>query len=60
MPKVRRTEAMLHETKRAPATFGRKISRYFLYRKAKKLCSDIDREMSVFETRFLKHRFNHA
>ena len=40
--------------------FGRKIARYMTYRKAKKLYNEISRGMSVFESRFLKSRLNHA
>jgi len=47
-------------TRRLYNVFGRKISRYLSYRKAKKLYSEINREMSIFESRFLKSRLNHA
>jgi len=47
-------------TRRLYNVFGRKIARYMSYRKAKKLYNEINREMSVFESRFLKNRLNHA
>jgi hypothetical protein len=40
--------------------FGKKVSRYFMYRKAKRMFSEINREMGSIETRFMKTRLNHA
>ena len=36
--------------------FGKKVVKYFMYKKAKKLCSTISRDMAFFEARFLKER----
>ena len=58
---VRRRDHMPYaSTRRLYNVFGRKIVRYMSYRKAKKLYNEINREMSVFESRFLKNRLNHA
>lgn len=47
-------------TRRSYNMFGKKISRYFSYMKAKRIYSEISREMSAVEARFLKSRLNHA
>ena len=47
-------------TRRLYNVFGRKIARFMVYRKAKKLYNEINREMNIFESRFLKSRLNHA
>ncbi len=47
-------------TRRLYNIFGRKVARYFYYRKAKRLYNEIAREMSFFEARFLKSRLHHA
>ena len=47
-------------TRRLYNEFGRKIVKYLSYRKAKKLYNEINRDMSIFESRFLKSRLNHA
>jgi hypothetical protein len=47
-------------TRRLHNVFGRKISRYFACRRAKKLYNEINRDMAFFESRFMKSRPNHA
>lgn len=39
---------------------GKRIDRYFSYRRAKKLCVEISRGIASFESRFLKSRLNHV
>jgi len=46
-------------TRRLYNVFGKKVARFFSYRKAKKLYNEIDREMSVFESRFIRSRLGH-
>ncbi len=43
-------------TRRLHNIFGKKVVRFFLYKKAKRLCSAINRDMAFFEARFLKTR----
>ena len=43
-------------TRRLHNVFGKKVVRFFMYKKAKKLCSEISRDMAFFEGRFLKSR----
>jgi hypothetical protein len=47
-------------SKRSYGGFGRRIARYFSYRRAKRLYSEIDREISFFESKFMKARLHHA
>ena len=47
-------------TRRLYNVVGRKISKYFNYRKAKRLYSEINRDMAFFESRFSKSRLHHA
>lgn len=47
------------ETRRLYNEFGRKIAKYLTYRKAKKLYNEINRDMSIFESRFIKSRLGH-
>ena len=47
-------------TRRMHNIFGRKVSRYLSYRKAKRLCNEINRDMAFFETRYIKSRLHHA
>ncbi|MFH0764390.1 MAG: hypothetical protein V1927_05250 [Candidatus Omnitrophota bacterium] len=47
-------------TRRLYNVFGKKIVRYMAYRKAKKLYNEINREMSVFESRYIRSRLSHA
>ncbi|MBI5144243.1 MAG: hypothetical protein HZA30_04170 [Candidatus Omnitrophica bacterium] len=47
-------------TRRLHGAIGKKVSRYFMYRKAKRMYNDINREMTFFESRFLKSRLNHV
>jgi hypothetical protein len=47
-------------TRRLHNVFGRKISRFFSYRKAKKLYSEINRDMASIETRFIRSRLHSA
>jgi len=43
-------------TRRNGNIFGRKIVKFFMYHKAKRLCSSITRDMAFFELRFLRNR----
>jgi hypothetical protein len=45
---------------RSQDSLGKKLVRFFNYRRAKKLCGEINRDMTFFEARFLKSRFHHA
>lgn len=47
-------------TRRLHGIFGKKVSKFLVYRKAKRMYNEINREMEVFESRFLKSRLNHA
>ncbi len=47
-------------TRRMYNIFGKKVSRYFSYKKAKRLANEINRDMAFFESRYLKSRMNHA
>lgn len=47
-------------TRRMYNIFGKKVSRYLSYKKAKKLCNEINRDMTFFETKYIKSRLNHA
>lgn len=43
-------------TRRNGNIFGKKVVKFFMYHKAKKLCSSINRDMAFFEARFLRSR----
>lgn len=47
-------------TRRLHNVFAKKVSKYFSYRRAKKLYNEISRDMEFLEARFLKSRLNHA
>lgn len=47
-------------TRRFYNIFGKKLARYFHYRRAKKLYNEISREMCFLEARFMKSRLHHA
>jgi hypothetical protein len=47
-------------TRRLYSIFGKKVSKFMTYKKAKRLCSEINRDMMFFESRFLRSRLNHA
>lgn len=47
-------------TRRLYNVFGKKISRYFSYKKAKRMYNEISRDMAFFESKFLKSRLSHA
>lgn len=47
-------------TRRLYNVFGKKIVRYMAYRKAKRLYNEINRDMTMFESRFIRSRLNHA
>jgi len=47
-------------TRRFYNVFGKKISRYMTYRRAKKLYNEINRDMAFFESKYLKNRLHHA
>jgi hypothetical protein len=46
-------------TRRLYNVFGKKVAKYLSYKKAKRLYNEINREMSIFESRFLKSRLGH-
>ena len=46
-------------TRRLHNVFSKKVVRYFSYKKAKRMFNEINREMDVFESRFLKSRLSH-
>jgi hypothetical protein len=47
-------------TRRLYSVFGRKISKFLSYKKAKRMYNEINRDMSFLEARFLKSRVHHA
>ncbi len=47
-------------TRRLYHMFGRKVSKYVMYKKAKRMCNEINRNMSLLESRFLKSRLHHV
>ena len=47
-------------TRRLYHMFGKKVSKYVLYKKARRLCNEINRNMSTLESRFLKSRLHHV
>lgn len=47
-------------TRRSHDTFGKKVSRFLSYKKAKKMCNEISRDMAFFEARYLKSRLHHT
>jgi hypothetical protein len=47
-------------TRRLYNVIGKKVSRILGYRKAKKMCNEINRDMSFFESRFLRLRMNRS
>jgi len=47
-------------TRRLYHIFGRKIAKYLTCRKAKRLYNEINRDMTFFESRFLKSRLHQA
>jgi hypothetical protein len=38
---------------------GRKTSKYMMYKKAKRMCNEINSRLSLLEHRFLRSRLNH-
>lgn len=47
-------------TRRSHNIFGRKISRYFNCKKARRLYNEINRDMVFFEEKFIKSRLHYA
>jgi len=47
-------------TRRLYSIFNRKASRYFMYKRARKLFNEIIRDISAVESRMLKVRGGHA
>ncbi|MFA6142572.1 MAG: hypothetical protein WC738_04670 [Candidatus Omnitrophota bacterium] len=47
-------------TRRSYNMFGKKVARYLTYRRAKKLYNEINRDMTMFEARFIRSKLNHA
>lgn len=47
-------------TRRLYNVFGKKISRYFNYKKARRLYNEINRDMSFIESKFIRSMLRHA
>jgi len=47
-------------TRRLYHMFGRKVSKYVMYRKAKRMCGEINSKLSILESRFIKNRLQHV
>lgn len=47
-------------TRRLYHVSNKKASKDAMYRKAKKMCNEISRNMSLLESRYLKSRMNHG
>lgn len=47
-------------TRRLYHVAGKKVSKEAMYRKARKMCNEISRNMSLLESRYLKSRMNHV
>ncbi len=47
-------------TRRLHDTFGKKVSRYLSYKKAKKMCNEISRGMLLLEARYLRSKMSQA
>lgn len=46
-------------TRRFYNVFGKKVSKFLTYRRAKKLYNEISRDMAFFESKYLKARLHH-
>ena len=47
-------------TRRLHNTFGKKVSRYLSYKKAKRMYNEISRGIMFLEARYLRSRMSHA
>ena len=47
-------------TRRLHDTFGKKVSRYMSYKKAKKLCNEINRGIMSIEARYMRSKMSQA
>lgn len=47
-------------TRRLYNTIGKKVAKYFSYKRAKRLYNEINRDMAFFESKYLKSRMHHA
>ena len=47
-------------TRRLHDTFGKKVSKYMSYRKAKKMFNEINRGITHFEARYLRSKMSGA
>jgi len=47
-------------TRRLYNVVGKKVSRFFCYRKAKKLYNEINRDMTSVEARFIRSRMHQS
>lgn len=45
---------------RGQNSLGKRVAKFFNYRRAKRLYGEINREMAFFESKFLKSRLHHA
>ncbi len=48
-----------NDSNRFQDSIGRKLAKFLICRRAKRLCGEISRDMSFFETRFLKPKPHH-
>jgi hypothetical protein len=48
------------QTRRQHGIFGKKVSRFLSYRRAKRLYRAISRDMDFLESRFLRSRLGHT
>ena len=58
--RIRRGDMPYLNTRRLYHIVGRKISKYFLYRRAKRLYNEITRDLAFVETKILRARNGHA
>jgi hypothetical protein len=47
-------------TRRFYDAFGKRVSKFITYRRAKRLYNEINRDMAFFESRYMKNRPHHA
>ena len=47
-------------TRRLHNTFGKKVSRYLSYKRAKRMYNEINKDMMLFEARYLRSKMSQA
>jgi hypothetical protein len=47
-------------TRRLYNVIGKKVSKFLTYRRAKKLCNEINKDMAFFESKYMKSRMHHS